>query len=72
MDHFALKKDSLFVSAIEGKLHRNFMGYTAYKTQLMIGLGVSSISDSWYAFAQNEKTIEGMSEDLERYKLFKD
>ena len=58
MDHFALKKDSLFVSAIEGKLHRNFMGYTASKTQLMIGLGVSSISDSWYAFAQNEKTIE--------------
>jgi oxygen-independent coproporphyrinogen-3 oxidase len=58
MDHFALKKDSLFVSAIEGKLHRNFMGYTASKTQLMIGLGVSSISDSWYAFSQNEKTIE--------------
>jgi oxygen-independent coproporphyrinogen-3 oxidase len=58
MDHFALKKDSLFVSAIEGKLYRNFMGYTASKTQLMIGLGVSSISDSWYAFAQNEKTIE--------------
>ena len=40
------------------KLHRNFMGYTAGKTELMIGLGMSSISDSWYAFAQNEKTIE--------------
>ena len=34
------------------------MGYTSSKTQLMIGLGVSSISDSWYSFAQNEKTIE--------------
>ena len=34
------------------------MGYTASKTQLMIGLGVSSISDSWYAFAQNVKSIE--------------
>ena len=39
-------------------LHRNFMGYTHSKTQLMIGLGVSSISDSWYGFAQNVKGIE--------------
>ena len=58
MDHFALENDSMFTSFKEGKLHRNFMGYTASKTQLMIGLGVSSISDSWYSFAQNEKTIE--------------
>lgn len=58
MDHFALDKDSLYTSFNEGKLHRNFMGYTASKTQLMIGLGVSSISDSWYSFAQNEKTLE--------------
>jgi oxygen-independent coproporphyrinogen-3 oxidase len=33
------------------------MGYTASKTQLMVGLGMSSISDSWYAFAQNEKSV---------------
>jgi oxygen-independent coproporphyrinogen-3 oxidase len=58
MDHFALANDSLFDAFKEGKLHRNFMGYTASKTQLMIGLGVSSISDSWYAFAQNEKELE--------------
>lgn len=58
MDHFALKHDSLYKSMISGKLHRNFMGYTESKTQLMIGLGASSISDSWYAFAQNEKSIE--------------
>ncbi|AMA49116.1 MULTISPECIES: oxygen-independent coproporphyrinogen III oxidase [Flavobacterium] len=58
MDHFSRKKDSLYIASQEGKLHRNFMGYTASKTQLMIGLGVSSISDSWYSFAQNEKTIE--------------
>jgi oxygen-independent coproporphyrinogen-3 oxidase len=58
MDHFALESDSMYTSFKEGKLHRNFMGYTASKTQLMIGLGVSSISDSWYSFAQNEKTIE--------------
>ncbi|MBT8312942.1 MAG: oxygen-independent coproporphyrinogen III oxidase [Maribacter sp.] len=58
MDHFALKSDSLYQSMVSGKLHRNFMGYTASKTQLMIGLGASSISDSWYSFAQNVKSIE--------------
>jgi len=58
MDHFALKTDSLYTSMIQEKLHRNFMGYTASKTKMMIGLGVSSISDSWYGFAQNVKGIE--------------
>ena len=58
MDHFALQTDSLYQSMVTGHLHRNFMGYTASKTQAMIGLGVSSISDSWYGFAQNEKNIE--------------
>ncbi len=58
MDHFALPSDSLHKAMKSKKLHRNFMGYTAGKTALMIGLGMSSISDSWYAFAQNEKTIE--------------
>ena len=69
MDHFALKNDSMFTSFHEGKLHRNFMGYTASKTQLMIGLGVSSISDSWYSFAQNEKTIEDYYARLEANQL---
>jgi oxygen-independent coproporphyrinogen-3 oxidase len=58
MDHFALKSDSLYTAFQHKKLHRNFMGYSHSKTQLMIGLGVSSISDSWYGFAQNVKTIE--------------
>jgi oxygen-independent coproporphyrinogen-3 oxidase len=58
MDHFALPTDSLYASMIEKRLHRNFMGYTAQKTQVMIGLGVSSIGDSWYGFAQNVKNIE--------------
>ena len=58
MDHFALQTDTLYKSMQNAKLHRNFMGYTASKTQAMIGLGVSSISDSWYGFAQNEKSIE--------------
>ena len=41
MDHFALPKDSLYQALENGTLHRNFMGYTPSKTQLMIGLGVS-------------------------------
>ena len=58
MDHFALKSDTLFKAMQSKTLHRNFMGYTASKTKAMIGLGVSSISDSWYGFAQNVKSIE--------------
>tara|TARA_R110002051_G_scaffold65839_1_gene119476 strand:- start:21002 stop:22285 length:1284 start_codon:yes stop_codon:yes gene_type:complete len=58
MDHFALTKDGLAKALVSGRLHRNFMGYTASKTQLMIGLGISSISDSWYSFAQNVKGLE--------------
>lgn len=58
MDHFALKTDSLYKAQEQGHLHRNFMGYTHQYTQLMIGLGVSSISDTGYAFAQNEKKVE--------------
>ncbi|WP_318343917.1 oxygen-independent coproporphyrinogen III oxidase [Flagellimonas baculiformis] len=58
MDHFALPTDDLYKAYINGTLHRNFMGYTPSKTKLMIGLGVSSISDSWYGFAQNVKSVE--------------
>ncbi|SDE43714.1 oxygen-independent coproporphyrinogen III oxidase [Riemerella columbipharyngis] len=59
MDHFSLEHDELYQSILNKKIHRNFMGYTSGKTQLMVGLGMSAISDSWYAFAQNEKTVEG-------------
>ena len=69
MDHFALAKDGMFKSFNDGTLHRNFMGYTASKTQLMIGLGVSSISDSWYGFAQNEKVLEDYYTRLENDEI---
>lgn len=58
MDHFSLQSDSLFKASENQQLHRNFMGYTHQYTQLLIGLGVSSISDTWFAFAQNVKTEE--------------
>src|SRR5690554_896905 len=62
MDHFALKTDSLYKAVENKNLHRNFMGYTESKTQLMLGLGVSAIGDSWYSFAQNAKTVEEYQE----------
>ncbi len=69
MDHFALKTDSMFKSFENKQLHRNFMGYSSSKTQLMIGLGVSAISDSWYSFAQNVKSLEDYYQMLEWDKL---
>jgi len=69
MDHFSLKEDSMYQSMKDAELHRNFMGYTASKTQLMIGLGVSSISDSWYAFAQNEKVLDDYYARLEKNEI---
>jgi len=58
MDHFTLKSDSLYAAEKQGTLHRNFMGYTHQYSKLLVGLGVSAISDSWTAFAQNVKNVE--------------
>lgn len=69
MDHFALKSDSMYQSFKEGNLHRNFMGYTTTNTKVMIGLGVSSISDSWNAFAQNEKVLEDYYTRLDKNEI---
>ncbi len=59
MDHFALPGDDLYKVAQSGTLHRNFMGYTTHRTGMLLGLGVSAISDTGTAYAQNEKTIQG-------------
>ena len=42
------------------------MGYTDSKTQLMLGLGVSAIGDSWYSFGQNVKNVEEYQELVEQ------
>lgn len=57
MDHFALPGDELFGAKKKGTLQRNFMGYTTQGSGLLLGLGVSAISDAGTAFAQNEKTL---------------
>jgi oxygen-independent coproporphyrinogen-3 oxidase len=69
MDHFALDRDEMYQAFHAGTLHRNFMGYTSSKTQVMIGLGLSSISDSWYSFAQNEKNLEAYYSSLENDEI---
>ena len=58
MDHFALENDGLLISKQKGLLHRNFMGYTTTNTEVLVGLGVSAISDVFYGFRQNYKTVE--------------
>ncbi len=69
MDHFALPSDKLLKAYQEKKLHRNFMGYTTTNHKLVIGLGCSSISDTWTAFAQNEKTVEAYQEKIQQKQL---
>jgi oxygen-independent coproporphyrinogen-3 oxidase len=57
MDHFALAHDELAIAAAENRLHRNFMGYTTTSNKLLIGLGVSSISDAYQAYGQNTREL---------------
>lgn len=66
MDHYALPQDGLLISKKKGLLHRNFMGYTTTNTEVLIGLGVSAISDVFYGFRQNCKTVEEYYEILEQ------
>jgi len=69
MDHFALETDEMAHAFLSRSLHRNFMGYTINKTNLLIGLGMSAISDSWFGFAQNEKNLETYSNSINEKHL---
>jgi coproporphyrinogen III oxidase/oxygen-independent coproporphyrinogen-3 oxidase len=55
MDKYVLQDDSLWNSYINKKLHRNLMGYTSVKSDLVLGLGTSAISESSDCYHQNEK-----------------
>jgi oxygen-independent coproporphyrinogen-3 oxidase len=59
MDHFALAHDALAVAKREGRLHRNFQGYTTQPECDLIGLGVSAIGSVGATLAQNAKTLDG-------------
>jgi len=65
MDHFALPNDELYKAREQGTLHRNFMGYTDVHSNMLIGLGVSAISDIGVAYAQNHKELELYYRSLE-------
>lgn len=69
MDHFALESDSLWRASVAGTLHRNFMGYTSRLVSPLIGLGASSISDSWNMFVQNEKQLEAYEQRVRRGEI---
>lgn len=69
MDHFALKTDSLFKAKGDKTLYRNFMGYMPRKVHPMIGLGMSSISDTGSAFIQNIKTVKEYQDKIHAGEL---
>lgn len=69
MDHFALPTDSLAIAFLSKSLHRNFMGYTTQRTDFLLGLGMSAISDSWFGFAQNDKSVEGYQERIAKGEI---
>lgn len=69
MDHFALPEDPLAVAQDEGKLHRNFQGYSSQPDCDLVGLGVSSIGKVGPAYAQNFKTLREYYARVENYRL---
>lgn len=58
MDHFARPEDELAIAQQQGKLHRNFQGYTTQGDSDLLGLGVSAISMLGDTYAQNEKDLK--------------
>ncbi len=58
MDHFALPNDPLAVAKRQGRLHRNFQGYSTQPDCDLIALGVSSIGRIGATYSQNAKTLE--------------
>lgn len=55
LDHFAKPSDPLARASMEGRMHRNFMGYTEVNTDVLLGIGVSAISETPDCYHQNEK-----------------
>lgn len=66
MDHFALPTDALAVAKRQGRLHRNFQGYSTQPDCDLIGLGVSSIGRIGATYSQNAKTMEEYCDYLDQ------
>ena len=69
MDHFALPNDSLAVAKRQGRLHRNFQGYSTQPDCDLIGLGLSSIGRIGPTYSQNAKTMEEYCDLLDQGRL---
>lgn len=59
MDHFALPDDELVAAQREGRLHRNFQGYSTHRGCDLVGMGLSAISSLAGSYSQNDKTLPG-------------
>jgi len=69
MDHFALPDDSLAVARREGRLHRDFQGYSTQPDGDLVALGVSAIGRIGSTYSQNAKTIDGYYDLLDQGRL---
>ena len=69
MDHFALPEDALAIAKRQGRLHRNFQGYTTQPDCDLIGLGVSSIGNIGATYQQNTKSLDEYQDMLEQGRL---
>ena len=69
MDHFALPEDALAVAKRQGRLHRNFQGYSTQPDCDLIGLGVSAIGRIGATYSQNAKTLEEYYDHLDQGRL---
>jgi oxygen-independent coproporphyrinogen-3 oxidase len=69
MDHFALPQDSLAIAKREGRLHRNFQGYSTQHDCDLVALGVSAIGRVGSAYYQNAKTLPEYYESIQRGQL---
>jgi oxygen-independent coproporphyrinogen-3 oxidase len=69
MDHFALPNDALAVAKRQGRLHRNFQGYSTQPDCDLIGLGVSAIGRIGATYSQNAKTMDDYCDRLDQGRL---
>jgi len=69
MDHFARAEDSLAVAQREGRLHRNFQGYSTHAECNLVGLGVSSIGQIGRTYSQNHRELDAYYDSIDRGQL---
>lgn len=69
MDHFALPTDDLAVAQQQGRLHRNFQGYSTHADADLVSCGVSAISAVAGTYSQNVKTLAAYYDDIDNNEL---